>query len=585
LFLGHWTYLAGVSNGNRVLFLDEGSVFENNGAVVEGGVFLLTKAILLMINSTVFNATAGQAGGFLALKEGSTAYIYSMKVSNCFSEKGGFVEADMVSSVYIFDSEIEKCEADVGSLFFLSNGFNAEIVISNCFFSNNNGSESFQILSESFTVSIINVIFLGSSELLLLSNCFATISNVTVLNMTCSLELSGCFGSFIDQSTAFISNIIIENLQTNSLGGIFYVYYSNLTCVSLESNQITNEGLGSLLYSDISNIFINSSNFSYFKYDGLRLTNSNCTIQNTIFNNGESIYSLTASALFCFDCNNLIVINCSFLNIFSTQNGSCIYLSGSTQILQYEIINSIFKNNTSLISGGALYHNKLAIGIVSNSSFEFQSAKIGGVLVFDCSNIENMQCTLNLYFNKFSNNYASYEGGVLKWNYIAPQNISSNTFVNNSANVYGDIIANIPIRYGLNVYQNNETIINYFQNNSFLKNGLILNGSNSGDVLSYQIELFLLDSYNKLYTGSNDLSMKVDLFVPVNETSNYFLEDQNQNITKNNLSYLFGTTTINIQNDSFYFDKISIVSTPNSTAFLRFYTSSINSFFEGLLGE
>ena len=533
---------------------------------------------MIFKRSVIFNSTSNLAGGFISVKERSVAYFNNITVKSCSSKSGGFANVDFFSNIHINDSNIRECTARYGALLFMTTGYNSKAVIRNCDFYANEATDSFQISIENSNFTMSNVCFHNGTQIMLFSNSLVFLNNLTIINITCELMLDGCLGAFTDQTLATIDQIKIENLFSIDDGGIFYVYYSNLKCQNVSGKNIFTEYVGAILLSIKSNIIISNSMFEKFSNDGIQLLNSNFTIQNSVFNNFGLNSIMKGSVIFCQDYSSIFIVNCTFINIFSSENGSIIYIYGATHTVKYEIINSTFKNNSSLRSA-SIYHNKMAIGIITNSTFEFQTAKIGAVLFFDCSFSKTEPCILILLFNFFTNNYASYEGGVIKWNYISPQNLTSNNFTNNTAKIYGNDFANIPIRFGLNIYQNSSIVINYFQNQSYLKEGLVLNGSKSGHALPYEIEFFLLDSYNEIYKGSTDLSIKVDLLL--NFTDNF---ENTFDFQDKTTAYVYGTTTVKIKNDTFLFDKISLVATPNSTFFLRFSTTSIPLFYSELIG-
>ena len=75
------------------------------------------------------------------------------------------------------------------------------------------------------------------------------------------------------------------------------------------------------------------------------------------------------------------------------------------------------------------------------------------------------------------------------------------------------------------------------------------------------------------------MSIKVDLLL--NFTDNF---ENTFDFQDKTTAYVYGTTTVKIKNDTFLFDKISLVATPNSTFFLRFSTTSIPLFYSELIG-
>ena len=363
---------------------------------------------MILKNSRIFNSTANLAGGFISVKEISTAYLNNVVAQNCSSKNGGFANVGFFSDFHLNNSKITGCTANFGALLFMTIGYSSEAIIYNCDFSENVATDSFQITIEDSNFTMESVYFHNGSEIMLLTNSFAFLNNLTARNITCKQKLNGCVGAITDQTSIKIVNIKIENMFSLGDGGIFYVYFSNFQCQIVSGNKIFNEGVGSILLSMKSNIDISEAIYENFKNDGIKLMNSNFTISNSIFNNFGFNFLLKGSAIFFQDCLSIFIVNCTFSNLFSSQNGSSLYFSGSTtQAIKYQIMNSTFFNNTSLFSGASIYHNKIGMGTISNCNFGFQIAKIGAVLVFDCPNSKTEFCILILISNNFTSNYAS----------------------------------------------------------------------------------------------------------------------------------------------------------------------------------
>ena len=324
--LGHITYSATVFYGNRVNFYHEQLIFKNNTALYEGGGFLLVNSILTLKDSIIKNSNGLLAGGFLSLKERSSAIIFNNTVSHCFSNKGGFANIDMFSNISINSSKIQDCNASIGSLLFSSNGFISQINIIKSYFFNNSGIDSFIIYSENSNFTLRDSIFENSSEVMLLSNCFTKIKNVQFLGNLCFLNLKGCIGSFIDQTTVFISETTVSNVQGKNQGGVFYTSFSIINVYKSNFSVIKNEQIGAVLFSDNSQILINQSFCISFRNDALKIQNSYLTLINMTFSNKNYNFTLKSNVINCFNCFALLIVDCVFSNIISNQNGSSLYL-------------------------------------------------------------------------------------------------------------------------------------------------------------------------------------------------------------------------------------------------------------------
>ena len=103
----------------------------------------------------------------------------------------------------------------------------------------------------------------------------------------------------------------------------------------------------------------------------------------------------------------------------------------------------------------------------------------------------------------------------------------------------------------------------------------------------YEIEFFLLDFYGNVYNSGTELSMKVDVISNITKLTedlwSFFLANKNLSNQKNS-AYAFGMTSVFINSKhNFFFDKLTLVGTPNLTTFLRFSSPSITHFYKELL--
>ena len=215
-------------------------------------------------------------------------------------------------------------------------------------------------------------------------------------------------------------------------------------------------------------------------------------------------------------------------------------------------------------------------------------ATSGGALNFFCDDYNLVNCYLSLINNSFVDNVGLIEGGAIKWNKLTPFHLSSNLFQNNSAKVYGDKFANIPVRLGLNIYKNDEMFVNYFNNETFFQNGAYLTDLISGDVTSYRFEVFLVDQINQIFKFQSDSSVKIDLIL----NSSLYVDaiwsnslEKSANYTKtnefqSNISEILGSTTIFAnQNNTFIFKELIFVGRPNSFIYLKFSLKLITEFY------
>ena len=121
----------------------------------------------------------------------------------------------------------------------------------------------------------------------------------------------------------------------------------------------------------------------------------------------------------------------------STGRGGCFYLYQSfDNISSFEVTNSIFKNCSASVHGGALYALDIANISISSSIFEGNVATAGaggGLSFYSGFNITNSQ--LSISNTEFLSNFAGVrgDGGAICASEVAQVSISSSFFENNTA--------------------------------------------------------------------------------------------------------------------------------------------------------
>jgi hypothetical protein len=133
--------------------------------------------------------------------------------------------------------------------------------------------------------------------------------------------------------------------------------------------------------------------------------------------------------------------------LYITETDSTKGWTGKTA--KYKIRNSSFEKCVSFKGGAIMADNPESIQI-SDSSFVSNSAKTtnlfgnsgqGGALYFAC-NREFLDCEMDIEGTTFTNNFAFYEGGAVKWTMVEPSvSLTDRLFTSNYAGYYGDHIA------------------------------------------------------------------------------------------------------------------------------------------------
>ncbi|EAS05508.2 transmembrane protein, putative (macronuclear) [Tetrahymena thermophila SB210] len=306
----------------------------------------------------------------------------------------------------------------------------------------------------------------------------------------------------IKYSIAFIDSFL-------TLQQILYEKNSFDECVSLSAIQIQN----------IQMSLIQNCTFSQNKLENSALIQ----IQNIDFVQFNlATFSLNAclSCVFSQTCSQINVIKSVFSQNLSNDSGSCLLLKNFLEQKDENIIqDSIFDNNFSLNSGGAIYLQNVDIEIL-NSIFSNNKASIGGAI-------------------RYLNIIPRFIHKIIKSGNANQQNSSDIQFLNNKAFIFGNNIGSIP-KY---------LTFNRDKEMKFIED-LQLENLRSGDIIE-NLEISLLDEEQNVVSIIPPQNMHFTQKI-LNEIKLYqiqlFSNDQNEIDLKYNtiFSYQQSSNTFNI---------------------------------------
>ena len=307
----------------------------------------------------------------------------------------------------------------------------------------------------------------------------------------------------IVSSTLMISNMTFENITNPIKKNFIYISDSQLDVTNLYYKNSD---------SSLFNIIYSSANISNLKQEnvngGMELIKlDNC---NSIYLSKIELINTTTitKSLIVIDrskavvIENIVIANISQImfkiskseisSINSVNIEKCLESFRITESRVALLSNSTFMQNggTSKEIGGAIYLFNTEMNI-SNCSFTLNSAKIGGVISFQCNSLA--KCVLNISNSSFTNNTAQEKGGAIYYNYNNPS-ISNVTFESNTA-LYGPNLASYPVRIGLL--------------NSTANHNITIDNVGSGIKLAEPISLALFDYDDQVMNLENSRQIKI----------------------------------------------------------------------------
>jgi hypothetical protein len=168
-----------------------------------------------------------------------------------------------------------------------------------------------------------------------------------------------------------------------------------------------------------------------------------------------------------------------------------------------------------------------------------------------------------MQFNTFDSNFAGTKGGAVSWNKVEPQNLqTSNTFVNNTAGIYGDNIGSVGESISIiskelyNVNVNTSGDISF--NNQNIEPNVAKNHQ-SGAVVE-PVHIAVYDRYGNIVKYGNKNNIEVSIGISASEKFS---------------TSIVGTTSYALSNGVTVLNNLVLTSTPSTTQTLKIRSSDI----------
>ncbi len=372
---------------------------------------------------------------------------------------------------------------------------NSNVEIDNCEFIGNSANSSGALYNKNSSLKATNVLFRKNFA----EKCGAIFNNCSSVELIdCKFNQnssSNCGGALLNYKSScstlgarFVKNtskqnggavfnedgeIILKNSEfsnnsSNESGGCIFNTNGclNILICNFRNNNALNRGgavennFNSKVYLTKSNFYSNSSNnggaISNLKKCNLSI--KQCHFENNqVMDNGGVIYNwygfidifesdfrknISENYAGAID-NYLGLINIKkskFLDNNAKKHAGVIFNGGMIECLE----DSIFKNNYSLLKGGAIYTTKSSSTNISKSVFDSNNAYgnggLGGAIFNNSFNNGNEDFWLDIINCNFINNYANDDGAAI-FN-KGHLNIQKSYFESNINQSYGDILKN-----------------------------------------------------------------------------------------------------------------------------------------------
>ena len=458
------------------------STFQNSVAL-QGGVVNAETENSITINNSSFYSNTCPVGGVLYAAMSSEIFVHSSKFSNNgmsvnlqnISQGGVFVIRK--SNIVVIESNFINNSAISGGVFYCVQSTSQ---ITNSSFSRNDGLSLGGALS--LSQSILRVVNTTFRELQSIRG------GVIAAQLQSDVSIINCFfinngaqnGGVLYGDGRSIITVEFSEYESNfavERGGTFFLIQCNLTLSTSSFEQASAQQGGVIETQQFGNILITNSTFQNNTATQGGVVNAET--ENSITINNSSFYFNTCpvgGVLYVAMSSDIYVHSCEFnnngmsVNLQSTSQGG-VFVIWQSNIMVTE---SNFINN-SAIHGGAFYCIQSTLQITNSSFFNNYAQEAGGVLTDINSRVDIMFC-------EFNRNTAARDGGALFFSSSVGINLTSNIFRSNQAGIFAgaasfhkSFLTDLNNTYSLNtafyagaLYA--ESAIIMLQNSSFIKN-------------------------------------------------------------------------------------------------------------------
>ena len=551
----------------------------NNMTITYGGVGHIIIRNLIIENS-IFDKCFGFTGGIFYLSLYGVSYIqvHNCSFSNIFSlYKGGifyYVTLD-VSEIFFNVSHSNFSTVgsiDEGGVFFIKSQGNNTLNFEDCIFFNLNSLKSGLIFAENIILNFIKCVIYENNMSLKDNKSIFKNDNFTSYNdggsSSSLFYIRNGNLTFKDTKIYNISPPINSNIPFFAImSSYFYFAKSNIT-----SSKFLNSFF---VFMSVFNVLIEDSYFfncsSYLNENEMKNPNisafilgkegSNLIIKNSIVDSILCLNCLNGGGFFALiDSSSLFIDNTVFKNN-QAYSGSCLYAIGNNdyfELINNQIINSIFENNLAIENGGAIFIYENNFFLKNISFIKCMSSMNGGSIYFYAENLNN---NLEISYSIFQENFANIGAAVYYQGKQIIINQTNNIFKNNKAEYFGNNLYSYPQK--LKICE-----INNLTNLS-IEDQYKLYDFRSGDILP-NISIRIFDEED------NILPYILLHFVPsLNLQVDFEPDDLKMLITLND-----GREIIeNFENSSlFKLTNIKLIGQPNSTVRIKITSPSIRNF-------
>ena len=270
----------------------------------------------------------------------------------------------------------------MGSIFFLTENYDIMTYINNCSFYENDAEMTLIDCDRSQMDISFSYFENNRNTSFYLTNSKLTISDIIFQSHKCLKNL-GCLFSINDNSNFSIKNSSLNNIINFKRGNI-YIENSdaNFECIIIQNITTILEKIGACFLTYNSNISISSSFLYNYSFNCIYSYQTKLKLEKTSFVSKLELYEQNnLGAIFCLECIQFIMKNCSHQLSYYSDKGSCLELSSDIHVVEIEnfvISDSYFSNNSANL-GGAINIYNINITII-NCVFKHNLAIEGGAI-------------------------------------------------------------------------------------------------------------------------------------------------------------------------------------------------------------
>lgn len=355
--------------------------------------------------------------------------VSNSDIEDFFAEKGSFISVIQETTLKISNVTLKRCRSKVGTVIYTLHNL-LELIIYNMTVSESISDRKGNLFYVYYTdIHAEKLSLLENEEKIfefLASN--SRFLDLVISNHSCNIAGSICFFSGLFNQI-FFRTLKIKNIHISSIAENFILDKSSI--ILFDEAIITDITLDNFtqiafLKGEFTSLGLNATYFDLIDMHCLIFLVGGWLRVKQVYarggNNSDNYF------LYAFNCFQIQIIQLKLFN-FTSKRYSALYIISESN--NNSVTQSTFLENEGR-SGGSIYFKNGNFTSSHNLFYRNLGSDKGGANYFSCKQEEGYRCFINITFNQFLKNQATFSGGAYRWDFC-DINDKNNTFLDNDA--------------------------------------------------------------------------------------------------------------------------------------------------------